>query len=93
MESEKMKIKKEYIVLVLIIAALGIYLYMRSSDRTFYQLPEIAGLEQKDIAKIESVTLTQNGMPVKVWDDYFCILPPGYTGSSRGQDCINHNDG
>ena len=48
-----MKFKKEYLILILIIAALLAYLFMRSADRTFYELPPIASLEQNQITKIE----------------------------------------
>jgi len=36
-----MKIKKEYIILAVIIAALLLYLSQRSTDRTLYQLPDV----------------------------------------------------
>ena len=52
-----MKIKKEYLILILIIAALSAYLFMRSLDRTLYQLPEIQSLNPNEITKIE---ITQN---------------------------------
>jgi len=48
-----MKLKKEYLILILIIVALSAYLFMRSSDRTFYELPQIAALEQNQITRIE----------------------------------------
>jgi hypothetical protein len=53
-----MKVKKEYLILILIIAALSIYLLIRNSDRTLYQLPELDGLKQSDISKIE---ISKNG--------------------------------
>ena len=52
-DNKKMKLKKEYLILILIIAALSAYLFMRSSDRTFYELPQIAALEQNQITRIE----------------------------------------
>ena len=48
-----MKIKKEYIILILIIIGLSVYLFMRSSSRTLYQMPELEGLKQSEITKIE----------------------------------------
>jgi hypothetical protein len=43
-ENQKMKVKKEYIALILIIIGLSVYLFMRSSSRTLYQMPELDGL-------------------------------------------------
>ena len=48
-----MKFKKEYIILILIVAALSTYLLMRSSDRTLYRLPKLAALNKSEISKIE----------------------------------------
>jgi hypothetical protein len=48
-----MKLKKEYIILILIIIGLSAYLFMRSSSRTRYQVPEIDGLKQSEISRIE----------------------------------------
>ena len=65
-----MKVKKEYIILILIIIGLSAYLLMRSSSRTLYQLPELDGLKQSEITKIEisrddnSFILKKKGRPV-----------------------------
>lgn len=48
-----MKIKKEYIVLVIIIVGLSLYLVLRSPDRTRYELPRVAEIHKKDISRIE----------------------------------------
>jgi len=48
-----MKLKKEYIILALIIAGLLVYLFMRKEDRTLYELPVVPGISKKDISKIE----------------------------------------
>ncbi len=48
-----MKIKKEYIILAIIITALSVYLVMRRGDRTLYQLPEIAHVDRKEITKLQ----------------------------------------
>ena len=44
-----MKIKKEYIILALIIIALSVYLVMRRGDRTLYELPDLPQVSQKEI--------------------------------------------
>jgi Domain of unknown function (DUF4340) len=48
-----MKLKKEFIILGIVIAALAVYLFQRSSDRTRYTLPEVPALAAADITKIQ----------------------------------------
>lgn len=45
--------KKEYIILTIIIIALGAYLYFQNSDSTHYTLPQPDALKQAEITKIE----------------------------------------
>ena len=47
-----MKIKKEYLVLGVLIAALAVYLYQRSADRTHYTLPTPPALTAADITQV-----------------------------------------
>ena len=72
-----MKVKKEYIILILIIIALCVYLFMRSSDRTLYQLPELDGLKQSEINKIE-ISKDGNSYILKKKDDQWYLEPAGY---------------
>ena len=72
-----MKIKKEYIILILIIVGLGGYLLMRSSDRTLYQLPELAGLEQKQITQIEILN-NNDSIRLKKKGNQWYFEPAGY---------------
>lgn len=48
-----MKVKKEYLILALIIAGLLVYLFMRERDRTLYELPVLPEVTKKEITKIE----------------------------------------
>lgn len=48
-----MKVKKEYLILGVVIAALAVYLYQRSSDRTHYTLPQPPALAAADITQIQ----------------------------------------
>jgi hypothetical protein len=48
-----MKIKKEYLILGVIIAALAVYLHQRSSDRTHYTLPSLPAMAAADITRIQ----------------------------------------
>ena len=45
--------KKEYIILLLIIAALGGYLFMKQTDKTHYTLPDLAVIKSNVITGIE----------------------------------------
>ena len=72
-----MKVKKEYIILILIIIGLSAYLLMRSSDRTLYQLPEIEGLQQSEISKIE-ISQGDNPFIIKKKDNQWYLEPGGY---------------
>jgi len=58
-----MKIKKEYIILAVIIAALLLYLSQRSTDRTHYQLPDVPKISASAIIKLE---ISKNGTPIAI---------------------------
>jgi hypothetical protein len=67
-----MKIKKEYLILLLIIVALSVYLFMRKEDRTLYELPVLPGISKKDISKIE-ITKGQTSLVLNKKDDQWVI--------------------
>ncbi len=48
-----MKGKKEYIILAAIIIAAAAYLMLRQTDRTHYQMPQVAEISKNDITRIE----------------------------------------
>jgi len=62
-----MKLKKEYAILSVVIVALGLYLFFRTSDRTTYTLPDLPAVKAQALTKIEigkgdrSVVLTRSG--------------------------------
>jgi hypothetical protein len=62
-----MKAKKEYVILLVLIAGLSAYLVLRKPDRTHYQLPKLQNITESDISKIEidkggtSVVLDKKG--------------------------------
>jgi hypothetical protein len=72
-----MKLKKEYIILLLIIIALSVYLFTRNTDRTHYQLPEPAGLESGNITKIE-ISKEGGTIILKKRDNQWYLEPQGY---------------
>jgi hypothetical protein len=84
-----MKIKKEYLILILIIAALSAYLYMRSFNHTSYQLPEISSLDPNQITKIE-ISKNDETIVLKKNDNQWHIDPPGYLAdANRVKDMLN----
>ena len=77
-----MKAKKEYLILILIIIGLSVYLFMRTADRTFYELPQIAALEQNQITKIE---ISKDGQTIVLnkKDNKWYLEPHGYTADTK----------
>jgi hypothetical protein len=71
-----MKLKKEIIMLGVIIVALSVYLFQRSGDRTRYTLPEMPALAASEITKIE---ITRAGQSVVLTrkDERWVIEPTG----------------
>jgi hypothetical protein len=67
-----MKIKKEYMILLLIIVALSVYLFIRKEDRTLYELPVLPGISKKDISKIE-ITKGKTSIVLNKKDDQWYI--------------------
>ena len=72
-----MKIKKEYIILVFIIIALSVYLYIRKTDRTLYELPELPQVNEKELTKLE-ITKGKTAMVLNKKDDKWYIAPAEY---------------
>ncbi|MGD8990807.1 MAG: DUF4340 domain-containing protein [Desulfobacterales bacterium] len=72
-----MKIKKEYIILLVIIIGLSVYLATRSTDRTHYQLPELGGLDRNKISKIE-ISKAGDTILLKKRDNQWYLEPKGY---------------
>ena len=48
-----MKVKKEYIILGVVIVALVGYLVSRKQDRNLYDLPQIESVQAKEITRVE----------------------------------------
>jgi hypothetical protein len=73
-----MKIKKEYIILAVLIVALSLYLLLHRGDRTQYELPVLQALPMTDIKKIEIVKQGSSAIVLERKDDRWVILPEGY---------------
>ena len=67
-----MKVKKEYLILLLIIVVLSAYLSLRKKDRTLYELPILPGISKKDISKIE-ITKGKTSIVLNKKDDQWVI--------------------
>jgi len=72
-----MKIKKEYIILAVITAALLLYLSQRSTDRTLYQLPDVPEISNSDITKIE-INKNSTSIAISKEGDRWTIGPKKY---------------
>ena len=72
-----MKIKKEYLILALIIAGLLVYLFLRERDRTLYELPVLPEVSKKEITKIE-ITKGSTSIVLHKKDDRWYIGPRQY---------------
>ena len=66
-----MKIKKEFIALVVVIVALVAYLVFHKTDRTHYQLPDVTEVSEKKISKLEITTKGERILLNKKDDDWF----------------------
>lgn len=60
-----MKIKKEYIILFVIIAALVLYISLRKGNRIHYDIPEMSKIDQEKISSIEIKTRDKNILILK----------------------------
>jgi len=80
-----MKIKKEYIALVVVITGLSLYLVLRSPDGARYELPEVPAIAKKDISKIE-IAGFDNFILLNKADDKWHLGPEGYLANSDKVD-------
>lgn len=78
-----MKIGKEYIVLILLIAALGLYLFSQEKDRTRYELPEPAKVTVKNITSIDIAVGKERSFQVVRKGDRWILLPGDYPADEK----------
>ncbi len=69
--------KKEYIILAVAIVALVLYLVLRDSDRTHYDIPEIAKPAKEQITRLD-VRGPSGTLVLKRFDDVWLSQPEGY---------------
>jgi len=72
-----MKLKKEYLLLLLSIAILSVYLVMRSKDHTHFELPQLPGIESQ---KINRLVITKGDGIIEITkrDDHWVVGPKSY---------------
>lgn len=72
-----MKVKIEYVVLVAVIAGLSAYLLTRQSDRTHYELPQLASIDTSAITRIE-IAGPDGQVELTKADDSWSVGPQKY---------------
>jgi len=73
-----MKVKKEYIILVVLIVALCLYLVFHKRDRTQYELPVLQDVPVAEITKIEISKPDGTTIALEKKDDRWLIAPEAY---------------
>lgn len=76
-----MKLKKEYLILLLVIAALGAYLIMRSKDQTHFELPRLSEVESNKINRLV-ISKGDSTIELNKKDDQWTIGPKAYKADS-----------
>ncbi len=76
-----MKLKKEYVLLLLAIVVLSVYLFTRSEDQSHFTLPVLA---QVDSDRIDRLVVRQGDRTVELQkkDDHWVVGPQAYKGDS-----------
>jgi len=77
-----MKGKKEFLILVLIIAALSAYLVLQKRGKTHYVLPELAPVEAKEVTRLH-IHKGEKDLELKKVDERWMILPREYPADSN----------
>jgi hypothetical protein len=72
-----MKLKKEYLILLLIIVALSVYLVMRSQNQTHYELPLPAKADSQQINRLV-ITNHSESIELNKKDDQWAVGPKAY---------------
>jgi hypothetical protein len=73
-----MKVKKEYMILAVLIVALCLYLVFYKRDRTQYELPVLQDVPAAEITKIEISKPDGTTIALEKMDDRWLIAPESY---------------
>ncbi len=77
-----MKVKKELIILFVVIVGLSLYLIFRNQDNTHYKLPKLAHISGKQISKIE-ISKQETSIVLNKKDNFWHIGPDEYPANSN----------
>jgi len=80
-----MKLKKEYIILGLVILALVLYLVFHKTDRALYQLPALPEVAGKDIDRLD-IKLADRSVELNKKDNRWRIAPADYLAETSQVD-------
>jgi len=80
-----MKLKKEPVILILIIIALSLYLVLHESNRTQYQLPDLPKLALKEINRLD-IQQSGNTITLNKRDNKWYIEPGNYLADAGAVD-------
>jgi len=72
-----MKIKIEYLILIVVIVAVSLYLILQNPDRTHYQLPTFPQISEKEISRLE-ISFSDKTIVLVKESNTWKISPPGY---------------
>ncbi len=72
-----MKIKKEYLVLIILIIALSLYLVLRKPDRRHYRLPNISQVSASDMTRVE-ISKPDGTILLEKKEGIWSVSPEGY---------------
>lgn len=83
-----MKVKKEHIILALVIIALSVYLIMRTTDRAQYLLPEVPSVAAKDISRLQITRNTVETVITKQDEKWYIGPEKWLADESKIQDML-----
>lgn len=72
-----MNVKKEYLILVVLILGLSLYLALYKRDKSHYRLPEFSKVVKKEISKVE-ISKQDATIVLNKRDNGWQIVPQGY---------------
>lgn len=77
-----MKVKKEYVILVLLILGLSLYLFLHKQDRTQYEMPVLQEVPASEITRMEISKPGGSPLALERKNDGWILLPEAYPAES-----------
>lgn len=82
-----MNIRKEYVVIAVLVVALSLYLLLREGDRTQYELPEVAEVEKEAIDRLV-VDRPGGEMTLEMRNGVWRVVPEGWPADETKVDAM-----